>query len=382
MIRVVTCLGDAKNKSTHSGVAYHLWFYGKQRGFIQDAWQVFPEQLRGERFYWNLWQLIRQRKYGGFQYSLNCLSALFEQIPRGLREAEVISLFPLFPMERNVFESVSFYIDATIGQCLEDPFSAPRIPNQFREEILQREREQFAAARFVVCRSFWTASHLVDECGVNMEKVHIIPGGANIDEAALPLDLNVVPVKLNPIRLGFLGKDWRRKNLELVLRIAELLKSRGHQVQVLAAGFAPNKGPSHPLLKSVGFLDKSRDMAGFIEFVRSVHFGCLFSFFEPFGLSNVEFIRLGVPVLTWDVGGISDTVPAGLGKVFNKEHDVFFIAEIIESYIKEPDAYYELRREVALRAREVSWPIAIERFVSVWGGSRTCSLDIRKEKHQ
>ena len=47
--------------------------------------------------------------------------------------------------------------------------------------------------------------------------------------------------------------------------------------------------------------------------IRSWHFGCLFSSAEAYGISNLECLRLGVPVLARRVGGIPDTVPEGLG---------------------------------------------------------------------
>jgi glycogen synthase len=48
-----------------------------------------------------------------------------------------------------------------------------------------------------------------------------------------------------------------------------------------------------------------------VEIVPSFHFGCLLSRVEAFGISALEYLRLGIPITT-AVGGIVDPKGAGL----------------------------------------------------------------------
>jgi glycosyltransferase involved in cell wall biosynthesis len=153
-----------------------------------------------------------------------------------------------------------------------------------------------------------------------------------------------------------------------LIELDEQLHERGYRVEILAAGFAPDQGPAHPLLRSVGFIDKARDMPRFIDFVRSFHFGCLFSDVEAFGLSNVECQRLGVPVLTWSAGGIGDTVRPETGHLFAVEAGPGEMADVVEEYAREPETYQILRRTVRACAGEFSWGTAVTRFQDLWNG--------------
>src|SRR5690606_36151404 len=252
---------------------------------------------------------------------------------------QVLSQFPLFPPDSWLGRSeVNYYIDATLKQNFDHYGVASTVGKRMRDEALARERDRYHRATRVVCMSRWCADSMVNDYGVDPRKVHIIPAGANVDGDLLATMPNEVPRSLAPLRLGFLGKDVVRKNLRFMLDIADALAERGVEAEVPAAGFAPDSVPPHPRLRAVGMFAKRTQMREFIAFLRSCHFGCLFSRAEAFGLSNVEFIRLGVPVLTWDEGGQADTVPEGLGHVFPAGASATHIADKVAGYVTTPGA--------------------------------------------
>lgn len=141
-------------------------------------------------------------------------------------------------------------------------------------------------------------------------------------------------------------------------------------MEVIAAGFDSAHGQNHALLRTVGYLDKHRDMFSFLEFVRHCHFGCLFSRHEAFGISNREFIRAGVPVLTWDIGGLADTVPDGMGHVFPACVAADTIADTLEDYLRHPDDYYSLRVLTNKRAEEAGWARTVSNLQAIWRGAK------------
>jgi glycosyltransferase involved in cell wall biosynthesis len=181
---------------------------------------------------------------------------------------------------------------------------------------------------------------------------------------------------MKPLRLGFIGKDWKRKNLPFLLDIAESLHARGLDVEVAAAGFDPVFGPKNPLLRSVGFIDKHRNLTEFIAFVRSCHFLCLFSHAEAFGISNREALRLGVPVLARDVGGIRDAVPRDCGRLFEPTASADEIADVIAEYVADCDRYRALRAHVAERSGEFTWDAAVQKMIEIWAGSKAHSYAV------
>lgn len=368
-MRVLTCMGDARDINTWSNIPWFLLRAGRRAGFLHDGWRARPDELRLHRILWNFRRMLVARELGGFQYSRTCLTRLLAHVGDPNAPSEFVAHFPLFPPADTVHGRLNFYIDATLAQCFEEYGRGKMVGPRIRREALAREAEQYAAADRIVCMAGWAARSVVHRYGIEPCKVHVVPGGANILDDDLKVPVPDKPVPLQPIRLGFIGKDWARKGLLFLLEAAAILRDRGHEVEVIGAGFPARKGPRHPLLRAAGFIDKNQDMARFVKLVRSFHFGCLFSQAEAFGLSTVECLRLGVPVLARRAGGIPDTVPHGLGHLFEPDAPPDAVADAIEVYLCDLEAYRELRRRVAMRAQEFSWGRAVEKLIAIWNGS-------------
>ena len=151
--------------------------------------------------------------------------------------------------------------------------------------------------------------------------------------------------------------------------MAQILTRRRVPVEVVAIGPDARSLPRASCLRPTGFIDKLSGQPGLIEQVRSWHFGCLFSSAEAYGISNLECLRLGVPVLARRVGGIPDTVPEGLGYLFEPDAPPDQVADLLAGFVAAPERYWQLRARVAARAEEFSWRRTVESFVALWQGS-------------
>ena len=370
MTRLLTCIGDANSIHTHGGLPYFLLEASQRAGFIDAGLSLRPAEFWGRRIGWNLLRLLTAGERGGYQYTDDFLDRLVAQAPAEALSAEIISIFPLFPPLPYWQGPVSFYIDATLRQSISEYAMGgkPAVGPKAFEAAVARERQQYSNAAHVVCRSRWAARAAVEEYNVDPRKVHVVPGGANLPD----IDARLVKPRaraLKPVRLGFIGKDWKRKNLGFVLDVAEVLDSRGVDVEVVAAGYHPARGPRHRLLRPIGFLNKQNDIGRFVDVVTGFHFGCLFSLVEAFGISNVECMRLGVPVLAWDVGGIRDTVADGLGHLFSRGVGPEDVADVVQAHVKIPEAYWALRERVMERRREATWDRTVAKLIAIWSGA-------------
>lgn len=153
------------------------------------------------------------------------------------------------------------------------------------------------------------------------------------------------------------------------MRVAEELERRGVAVRVVALGPPAADLPSHHLLESAGFVDKGRDARRFVRLVRSFHFGCLFSTAEAYGIANLECLRLGVPVVASRVGGLPDTAPDGLAYLFEPSCPPHRVADLLESFVRDPQAYRDLRGRVLRAAPEFSWRRTVGEFITLWRGA-------------
>lgn len=374
-MRILAAIGDVQDPATWSGTGYYFLQAGRRHGFLDDGWRLDPGRLKRRRLLWNMLELARTRRAGGFQYSRSFLRRLLKQAPALSSDDEIISHFPLFPPFDQCDARLSLYIDATLMQLFGDYGFARIVSPRVRMEALARECQQYAAAYRVVCMAQWTAESVVNDYGIPRQKVHVIPGGANIDENRLTqLQWNPGP-SLDAVRIGFIGKDWRRKNLPFLLEIAESLERRGRAAQVWAAGFDETSAPRHRLLRPVGFIDKRLQLQQFIQFVQSMHFGALFSYADAAPRSNLEFVRLGVPVITHDVGGMADTVPPEAGVVFPSGTSANEVADRILEFVTKASAYDALRWAAWRCAPQVTWDSHVSRFLDVWGLRRAADAN-------
>jgi glycosyltransferase involved in cell wall biosynthesis len=381
-MRILTCIGDATSIHTHGGLPFHLLEAGRNAGFIDCGWKLAPDKLRIKRALWNLRRLATHGEVGGYQYSPDFIRSLIRQAPgKNLEADEVISIFPLLPMDHAKFASVSLYIDATLKGNFEDYRLGEKLGKSIVSEALDRERSLYRQATRIVCRSKVAAKSVIEDYEVNPENVHFVPGGANIPQNAVTLLPAAKFETMKPLRLGFIGKDWRRKNLPFLLDIADCLHARGLDVEVVAAGFDATFGPKHRLLRSVGFIDKHRDIDRFVAFIRSCHFLCLFSLAEAFGISNREGLRLGVPILARDVGGIRDAVPHDCGHLFQPTASADEVADVVGEYADDFDRYRSLRARVAERSNDFTWDAAVQKMQEIWAGSKAHSYSAVQSAH-
>lgn len=374
MNRLLLCCGDATDPATWSNIPYFLLQAGLRNGLLQGGLKLQPQQLRWQRRFWNLAQLLRSGQPSGFQYSRRFTKSLFQQAPLPADQPlALLSHFPLLPPEPwPAAWTVDFYIDATTRQVFNDYGSGQRLAPPYRRQVLEWERQAYQQAGVIFCMAQWAADSVISDYGIDPAKVHVVPGGANLDEgllAQLPAaPLPPAPSAEQPLRLGFLGKEWQRKGGPFLLQLADALQQRGIPAVIRAIGPDPAALPAHPAVQPLGFLNKQTDTARFVAELQSWHFGTLFSEAEAFGISNRECLRLGVPVLAHAVGGIASTLPdAGCGQLFAAHPSAAEVADWITVRINPYEGYLAWRAELAPRCRAFTWAAAVEQLAAILG---------------
>jgi len=369
--RVLTLVGDPNDINTWSNIPYFFLKAAKEKEFIHEGLPLKPEKLKRDRVLWNLASLFLKGEKGGYQYSDHFLKRLFSQVSLPTNQTvEFISHFPLLPPRPWHPQWIAnYYIDATLKQNFDDYGLSTKVGSKIQDYTLSREQENYHQAKRVICMSHWAAHSVIKDYQVSPDKVHVIPAGANLDESSLPtsqeMEKKGLP-SLSPLKLGFIGKDWRRKGLPFLLEVADALHQRDIDVKVLVIGPKAKDLPYHPLMVPLGFINKHTHLAEFVEAIQEFHFGCLFSTAEAFGISNRECLRLGIPVLGSRAGGIPDTVPEGLGFLFDLGTPPSAIADFLESFITDQEKYCKLRERVIERSEEFTWINTINNFMKIW----------------
>jgi glycosyltransferase involved in cell wall biosynthesis len=230
------------------------------------------------------------------------------------------------------------------------------------------ERDNYAASKRVVAMGRWAAEVIVSECDVPVGKVSVILPGANLvlpEGWKFPQPVGQAGID-RPFTLGFVGKDWRRKGLPLLVKVQSDLERRGWKSRVLAAGDAPPELKRIEGLEFVGFIDKAVNADKFLQFLSACDIGCLFSDREALGISTLEFLRAGIPVAGFAHEGPADTLPPDAGFRFPLGAGAIEIANCFEAYLRN-DANQERFRENARRwSSLVTWDRCVREFQELW----------------
>jgi glycosyltransferase involved in cell wall biosynthesis len=365
--RSVAAVGDVADPSTWSGIPFHFWQASRAAGPATEPWRLRLAGFAWRRRWWNIGVCLRGRGIGGYQYSADFLDRAEAQIPRELFSSEVITFNQHFPRARSVRRAggkIIHYIDAPFAALASGRGLDLRLPAAAVEEACALERENFALGEGVVTMARWAAEEVVRACGVSRDKVFTILPGANLE---LPpgWDFPALTGRAGRERdfvLGFIGKDWRRKGLDLVLDVRDELSRRGWKTKVQAAGDAPPELKHRAGMSFSGFIDKRADPAALLKFLAGCDVGCLFSSREALGISTLEFLRAGVPVAGFAHEGPADTIPPDAGFRFDPTATVAEIADAMENYLADENKQDLLRRHAQRWSPLVTWERCVREF--------------------
>src|SRR5665213_268924 len=90
--------------------------------------------------------------------------------------------------------------------------------------------------------SEWAAHSAINDYGMDARKVHVVPFGANLEVPTLQIIETAIDArKFDTFRILFVGREWKRKGGDLVLRAADLARRDGVPVEVDIVG--PDRRP-------------------------------------------------------------------------------------------------------------------------------------------
>lgn len=197
--------------------------------------------------------------------------------------------------------------------------------------------------------------------GAKAERCLLFPGGVNeelyLKYAASDTKVFFGKHKLSPnVKLvSYLGTLEERKNTMAILKVAELLESR-QDIHFVIAGrgdsrYAAKARAEASRLENVTYLGEL-DEKDKILLIKSSFINILMSRLEALGLSQLEFMYAGVPIITSGVGGQSWLVKDGReGIHLEGPEDAEGAAKAIQSLVDDDDLWNRLSTNAKERAR-------------------------------
>jgi glycosyltransferase involved in cell wall biosynthesis len=123
---------------------------------------------------------------------------------------------------------------------------------------------------------------------------------------------------------------------------------------------------ANPVVEYRGVISKATQMRDFVTAIDTFALGCLPSYAEPLGISTLECLRLGVPVMGTRVGGIPDCVPDAGGFLVSNDATPEQIADAMDARVFDASAYRTMVNGAFAEMDQVSWHLTAERFANIW----------------
>lgn len=189
---------------------------------------------------------------------------------------------------------------------------------------------------------------LLVEGGVHREKIRLIPSG--IDPAPFQARKAEEPGRA-PLRVGTVAVLEERKGHLFLLEAAALLKQQGHRLKYRCAGAGSRRQRLERMALSLG-LAEDVEFAGFVgdipEFLSSIEVFVLPSLYEGLGVSVLEAMAAGLPVVATRAGGLPEIVDDGVTGLLVPHGDPQALARAVATLVCRP----AMAREMGARGRE------------------------------
>lgn len=230
--------------------------------------------------------------------------------------------------------------------------------------VYEIERRGMHAARSIIAVSHLTKRIIVERYGVPPEKVRVVHNGIDPKRVADPPRLD------NGEKMVlFLGRLTMQKGPEFFVRAAERVLSRLGNVRFVIAGWG-DLGPQIVERVAAAGLSLKIRFAGFLrgeEVERAYRMADVYvmpSISEPFGLTALEAIQHGVPVVISKNSGVAEVLHRGALKV--DFWDVDQMADKILAILRHPQLSEAVSRSGADEIRPLTWDEAARKCVGVY----------------
>jgi glycosyltransferase involved in cell wall biosynthesis len=204
---------------------------------------------------------------------------------------------------------------------------------------------------------------LRDRFGVADERLRVIPNGVDTKHFR---DLG------QPREAGLMlavGRLAPVKGFDLALRVLAKLRADGQDARLIVAGEDWGEGPRlRALAKDLG-VDSAVQFAGRVDgaqllgLYNRASLLLMPSQYEAFGITALEAVACGLPVVAADVGGLRDAVGPGGVCV---PRDVRYLASSAAHLLRDPDAQGRLRKAGQAHAAAHDWDRVAAQVGQLW----------------
>jgi glycosyltransferase involved in cell wall biosynthesis len=228
------------------------------------------------------------------------------------------------------------------------------------------EKFGYRKADYLMCVSDSTRRIIFRHYGVNPKLCKAIPVG--VDQSRFfPLDLKRIPNSL-----FFLGRLEERKGIDFLIRAIPIVKDRLNDIQLFIGGdgvlrsYLENFIEKNNLESNVHLLGAVDDSA-LNEWYNKVSVVIIPSVFEGFGLTAIEAMACGTPVIATDVDALRDVIEDGVNGLLVPYNDVSALSARILDLLENGSGLSKLSKNGKKKVATVfNWDIISKDVLAVY----------------
>ncbi|KAA8608471.1 glycosyl transferase [Salipiger aestuarii] len=231
------------------------------------------------------------------------------------------------------------YRNSAIGAAYSSKFPGGRAFDGWVERC---EARVYGGADLLFWPSRWLKTEADALYGLTPEQSLMVPWGAGLGRVPRAAYTPLCPGA--PVRLLLIGRDWFGKGGPIAFDTMKVLRARGVDARLTVIGCIPPEFHRSEWMTIHPSLDRTDPEQAriFEDAFDEAHFLVQPSF-ESYGFAFCEASAYGLPALCLDVGGVP-VFDGENGHALPRESTPDQFADVIESYLRDPQAHEELSR--------------------------------------
>ncbi len=342
--------------------------------------EVFPAYEDYTKIYYRLKKVILQiltKKIHIRHREPKLLKHLSKKIENSINssDADLVFVFGTTPVAYlDVNKPIYIITDATFKIISNFNYEFTNLDKKTIENSEAIEKIAFQKAKKIFLSSDWAKQSAINDYKVPLEKIKVVPLGANIDYSPNQNEITEIinARQFNTINLVFIGKFWKRKGGVRTLTIVNELILRGYQPHLTIIGTeVPQKDRKiyniDKYIEIIPFLNKSipDEEKRFRNILTNSHFLLFPTLADTFGHVICEANAYGIPVIASDIGGVPEAITNGKnGYLINFESEPNKAVDYIINYFENKDKYKEFAYSSFLEYQNrLNWDVIIQQII-------------------
>ncbi len=298
---------DPTDKRTWSGTEYSFFQQLKKYYYVEILTVNYPAARAIDKIFMRLFTLGKQDTGFGFVNSYVCSKRVYNKLRNHTYDA-IFAFGPFHIAYLNTALPIVYFTDATVHSMQHYYWNFLQ-PLYWVADVIQRRCLQKSSV--AVGASSWVVSDMVKYYGLAPQKCKLCQLGANVNVS----DAQAIK-EHDVINIVFVGAAWARKGGDIALDAFRQLKQidGNHRYHFHVVGGKPEKKVDEEDVTFYGFLNRNIPEQEKLhsDIFKDGDIFLLPTRAECAGMVFCEASAYGLPIVTYDTGGISDYVVNGV----------------------------------------------------------------------